>query len=73
MKFAFEKLTADIDDRILEIIGKTKTEIASAVKEGIKNDLNINSASLLKGFKTEVSIFSSSIGSLLMTTPDRCS
>ena len=44
----------DIKDSNLEIIGQSKTEITSTVKEGIKNDLIINNTSLLKGFKSEV-------------------
>ena len=38
----------DIKDNNLEIIGGIKIKITSTVKEGIKHDLIVNSASLLK-------------------------
>ena len=63
IKFVFKKLKTDIKDTNLEIIGGSKTEIVSAVKEGIKNNLIVNSASLLKYFKIEVRNVCSSIGS----------
>ena len=71
MKFVFEKIMTDIKDSNLEIIGGAKTETPSTVKEEIKNDLIVNSASLLKGFKTEVSNLCSSIGSMLMNAAER--
>ena len=66
MKLAFEKITTDIKDINLKIIGGATTEIPSAVKEGIKHNLIINSASFLKGLRTEVNNLCSSIGSSLM-------
>ena len=71
MKFEFENLANDIKDSNLEIIGGAKTEMTSAVKERIKNNLIVNIASLLKVFKTEVRNLCSSIGSSLMTAPER--
>ena len=70
MKVAFEKITTDIKDINFEIIGGSKTKISSAVKEGIKSNLIVNSASLLKGFKSEVNNMCSSIGSSLMNAPE---
>ena len=64
------KKPTDIKDRHLEIIGGSKIDITSAVKDGIKNDLIVNSASLLKDIKTEVSKLCSSIGSYLINVPE---
>ena len=69
MKVVFEKITTNIKDRNLEIIGRDKTVITFAVNEGIHNNLIVNNSSLLKCFKTEVSKLCSSIGSSLMTAP----
>ena len=71
MTFACENLMTDIKDKNLQIIGNAKTEITSAVKEGIKNDLIVNSVNLLKYFKMEVSSLCSCIGSSLMAAPER--
>ena len=70
-KVAFEKIKTDIKDNVLELFGGAKIKITSAVKEGIKIDLIINNASLLKGFKTEVRNMCSSIDSSLMTVTYR--
>ena len=69
IKFAYEKLMTNIKDNTFEIIGVIKTEINSTVKEGINNDLIINSSSLLKYFKTEASHLCSCISTSLMATP----